>query len=358
MKSILAELDNEDISIESKKKIGKAFKEARINSKKFTCMLCDEEVSSFCNSHSIPQFVLKSIADNGKIITTNNFIKFDFFDIEVGLNNTGVFHNICNKCDSTFFRDYEDVEQISREITQKMMAQISVKNMLQNLHKRNVEKKLFEQHIFQFEEHGPIVSIINKLKEIELDLHEINNDFVRSKKAVEQNSPRFTKIYETRLPYVVPIASQVSVALVFDLDGKIINDVFSHDPSTMMKSIQIAVYPQDNYSIILLFIENINRFRYKSFLNQFQKYSNEEKLHLISNILITYVEDVYFSPKIESSLLKNEYLKKMARTSTDIISNSIIIPDREFYNDLYQMFSIISNFNTPNLLSEKYSIYR
>ena len=35
--------------------------------KQETCALCGKPCSSFCNSHSIPQFALRRIAENGKV---------------------------------------------------------------------------------------------------------------------------------------------------------------------------------------------------------------------------------------------------------------------------------------------------
>lgn len=59
------------------------------------CLLCNKEVASFCNSHSIPQFCLKTIAVKGKLKTINQEIGIDFLPYEVGLNKTGTFKLVC-----------------------------------------------------------------------------------------------------------------------------------------------------------------------------------------------------------------------------------------------------------------------
>lgn len=44
------------------KSFGRALSEARSKAKKEKCFVCQKEVSSFCNSHSIPQFCLSIVA--------------------------------------------------------------------------------------------------------------------------------------------------------------------------------------------------------------------------------------------------------------------------------------------------------
>lgn len=52
--------------IEINKKVSSLIAEATKNAKLECCILCSKPCSSFCNSHSIPQFALKRIAEDGK----------------------------------------------------------------------------------------------------------------------------------------------------------------------------------------------------------------------------------------------------------------------------------------------------
>ena len=48
------------------KEISKIKKEANKYTKGTNCALCGKSCTSFCNSHTIPRFVIKNIAENGK----------------------------------------------------------------------------------------------------------------------------------------------------------------------------------------------------------------------------------------------------------------------------------------------------
>ena len=54
--------------IEINKKVSFLITEATKNAKLECCILCHKPCSSFCNSHSIPQFALKRIAEDGKVM--------------------------------------------------------------------------------------------------------------------------------------------------------------------------------------------------------------------------------------------------------------------------------------------------
>ena len=54
--------------VETRKKLNKMISEARKRAKPKSCILCGRTGTSFCNSHSVPQMALRSIADNGIVL--------------------------------------------------------------------------------------------------------------------------------------------------------------------------------------------------------------------------------------------------------------------------------------------------
>ena len=92
---------NSDIN--ERKKYNKYTKKARDLVKDSKCLYCNKEVSSFCNSHSIPEFCLRNIAEDGKVMTLNTFINIPFNKKEKGIGEAGTFQIICRDCDSKIF---------------------------------------------------------------------------------------------------------------------------------------------------------------------------------------------------------------------------------------------------------------
>ena len=131
--------------IDVRKKINKLLSNARNDAKPDQCILCGKPQTSFCNSHSVPQFSLKNIAENGKVLHASILMGIDVIDIEKGVSNSGTFHFICNECDGTFFQDYENEQSLKAMPTDKMLAEIAVKNILLQLSKRGHEKELYRE---------------------------------------------------------------------------------------------------------------------------------------------------------------------------------------------------------------------
>lgn len=88
--------------------------EARKKAKPAVCIICGKPQTSFCNSHSVPQMVLKSIADDGIVLHASATMGFDeeIIDIENGVKKSGTFNYICKSCDGTIFQDYENLNNL------------------------------------------------------------------------------------------------------------------------------------------------------------------------------------------------------------------------------------------------------
>ncbi len=136
-------MNNSDI-IECRKEFSDNMRRARAAAKSDYCLLCGKPLTRFCNSHSVPQFALKSIAQNGKVIISSVVLGNESIDIDAGINNAGTFHLICNECDNTFFRDYETPDKLQGNITDKMLAEIAIKNFLLCIHRKHVVNEFYK----------------------------------------------------------------------------------------------------------------------------------------------------------------------------------------------------------------------
>ena len=81
------------LTIEQKKEIARIYKKVRELSKPSSCLICGKSQTSFCNSHLIPQMVLKSIAINGKLLQASILMDIEDIDIEKGFKIFGKFKN-------------------------------------------------------------------------------------------------------------------------------------------------------------------------------------------------------------------------------------------------------------------------
>jgi len=336
--------------IESKKKFNSIIKKSKDNAKLNKCYYCGKETTSFCNSHTIPHFCLKNITADGMLCTTNAIIKNPLYNELKGLNNSGTFHIICRDCDKKTFADYENPENYIHPPTQKMLAEISLKNNLQWISKRLNETEFYKLPELNKSDNN-LCEYRNEINA--LDLKEFKDSYNKAKKIIEKNSNTgYYLCFYKKLPYVVPIAFQSTIAVVIDFEGNIINDIYNFSPDYEIRNINLCVFPLESESVIFMFIEDGDK-RYRKFYKQFNKLSNEDQLLSIVYMMFAYSEEIYFSKTILNEIQNNTKLCNIGKTSLDMISET------PFFNSLEVLKSELSFENRkgiPNLLSEKYKI--
>lgn len=339
--------------IKARKTILGWMNEARKESKNEKCKYCGNRVASFCKSHSIPEFILKKITQDGWIYSSNLYFEQPILDTEKGINNSGTFHNICRECDSKIFQDYESEERLKNEISNKMMAEIALKNILQEHYTKKVNIKILEMRKAKapMARENIIMETAEKthITPLKIDVKELEKDFKIVKKIIDKNlKSGFKLIFSHQLNYVAPIAFQGQICLFSDLEGNIINDMYNMDERTQMQYIHLAVFPLENTTRVLLFFHKNNN-RYFKFEKQFNRLSLEEKLQLIAFTIFLQSENFYLSKQIDEEIKNNEGIKNIAKITGELYN--ITEEMKRKRAELMQMFPIV-----PNVLSEKYKI--
>ena len=335
----------------------KIWKEIRMMVKNDSCYNCNRKVNSFCSSHSLPAFILKGIADNGIILTANNWMNFVNLEVDKGVKSSGVFYIICSNCDSKIFSSYEKSENYNIPINQNMLAQISMKNYLFRIHNKTLElglaEKLIKEESIEIEEWikfpKGILPLFTNLDNDRLDLEHYKTSFQRTKNNIDKKDKKFLVIFEQILPYITPIAIQDCLTLIVDFEENIINDVQNKDGRYLMKDIQISVFTLKEKTYVNLFIERVNLGRYKSFIDQFNKLDNNERLSVISFLILSYCEHFFISPKINKELLTSKFLISTAKIGTH--SGMLYYSEEHFWKIKKESHSLKKAFKTPNLLS-------
>ncbi len=309
-------------------------------------MICGREVDSFCNSHSIPAFCLKQIANQGKLYYSNKLIDLPFMDIEKGINNSGTFHLICQKCDNTAFQTYENPIKYDDKISGKMLAEIAMKNYLKQIDKRNIELEM-PKASRKLRINYPI-EIERLYEEVKmLDLKEELSCFYRAKRVSQkEDNTEYYLFSHIKLEYTVPIAFQGTVALITDLDGSIINNIYNKDCKYKIANLHICIFPFESKTEILMFVENTHK-RYRKFYKRFNKLSLELRLSIINYIIF---EDYFISKSVRDDIIKNESLRNVSLQSFDALVTS---PDINSIEEAKKFFDLNNHDTIPNILSIK-----
>ena len=234
--------------INLKKDVNLVLKSARNDSKPDKCILCKQSKTSFCNSHSVPQMFLKNIAVDGKVLQfsevmaineminkmmainemineminkmKNKKMDIKVIDVEKGVKNSGTFQSICNKCDGKVFQAYENPDVWTEEVpTDRVLAQIALKNVLLEIDKKNTANAVYQKIIKELAEKRN-----TQIGEIEIaicaghmgvnnrDISEFTEEVELYKEIKTESKELFKILFYEKLPYTVPIATQAAVA--------------------------------------------------------------------------------------------------------------------------------------------------
>lgn len=326
------------------------FKKARANAKGDTCYLCGKPCTSFCNSHSVPQFTLEHITENGNVMETLQG-ELPTSGKNTGKNQAGTFHIICNDCDGTIFRDYEKPEAYVNPPSDVMLAQIAIKNYLQMISKRKIEIELYDLIERRFDNYTSFPSQGYTTEEI--DLKEYQERLQYALKSLNDKwGNRYYLCFHRILDYVVPFAVQSTIPLIVDLEDGLINNIFNTSESYHLEYIQVAIFPLKTKSVVIMFIENGTK-RYRKFIKQLQKLNLEDQLSVINFLVFAYTENVFLNPSTRQKLRDNPAFMAVCRKTT-IAQNPIGITNP--IEKAMQNFSFSQRHDIPNLLSNAYAL--
>ncbi len=283
------------------------------------CYLCGNSCTSFCNSHSIPQFVLENLGDNGIYSNYSDVADIDILKHFTGKKKAGTFEIICRNCDSSFFADYEKKEiynDLSKPLSENILSEIAIKNHLFAISKANYELSRFmaiHDYIrdnepkfltyFKIRTEIPMKSACKKLQ-----MNEYNYHYDRSYR--DKNIPVYEILEQIELPYTVPIALQNAIPVHKGLSGEYIN-VFSDGVLYML---HICIFPLENKSLILLFTHSTDD-KYKTFKTDINRLSLNEKLSVINYMIFQHFEDFYCNTKVIEQIKKDSNFVNLCRSN-------------------------------------------
>lgn len=343
----------EKTKVETNKTISRLISKARSNAKNGTCWICGKECTSFCNSHSIPRFVLNRVSDTGIVLAPLQE-EIPTLGKSLGINKAGTFHLICNECDNTLFQDYENPSSYINRPTDKVLAQIALKNCLQMISKRNEEQELYKILGQEYENGKSIVE--EKLSIAEMDLNEYVSSFRYAYKTIQSSNTKnkYYLCYYRVLDYVVPYATQSGIAIVSDFEDATINNIFCDSSDYKIKSIHCTILPLKKTSVVMLFVENGEK-RYRKFYKQLNKLTPEDQLAAINYIVFSYTENVFMHPNTALAMQNNPEFMDACRKSTDIISGLPLLL-KDPLTIAIDDFSLSNRNRIPNLLCRDYAL--
>ena len=345
-----SKMDN--YTIEARKTYSKLVKQSRQNAKQKECLWCNKTITRFCNSHSVPEFVLKNISLNGEVDFFNAITKIPLLDDDKGVGEAGTFHLICKECDGIIFQDYENPNNLVVEPTEKMLRQIALKNILLYLDKRFYEIELYKTLEATYSKPFPYQA---KEEVNDLDVRDFLWDYHRIKDLIENDNKeeKFKMIFWKKLPYKVPMAFQGPITILGDLKGNIVENIYDKSEEKIIRHLHICVFPLNTESVVFAFY-HIDDCQYDNFAKQLQELPNDELVDLIAYIIFQNSEDMLISKKIPHKTFFYKKIEEVFSETTEIYSYTLDGVELQMKQKLMALKN--RRKDMPKILSKKYAV--
>lgn len=330
------------------------FRAAKNNAKPGRCLICGEEMPKFCLSHTVPQFCLREIAVDGKLLKCAAVIGGNIIESEVGIGKAATFKQVCRKCDSEFFKLYETPAMLLKTPSSQVLGQIAAKNLLREVSKARQDVEL---KAALGEDAPPMIRAIAAAKAIDAAEDERAFQIALRVGRSPKSSDAFHLVFYTVLPFTAPFAFQQMISPFADYDGGAINYSFNQNPKYRIEPLHICVLPTKGSTAVLVFRSGKAK-RYRKFERQFNALDEAEKLQSIVKLAFAYSEDILISPGIDKSALDDKNLIALAKMNSAYLGFAESFSDykRTVTTTAMQDFAIDSLPNPPELLSSKYAL--
>ncbi len=308
------------------------------------CKLCGKDISGRKNSHSVPQLVLKNIKGDGHYcqITCALGEGMIFGPLgrvnRSGLNNTGTFHLLCDTCENTTFRDYENEQflfNLSNNkielLTDKILAQMMLKSALRERYKKEFSKNIFILINETAAKNGLPLNIETKSDELNIKEYDFYIDKCQDILKNDKTN-MFNIFYFDVLDHSSSIACQTLLAIQKTVTNEIINDVYNYDPKYNIVLSHFVIFPLKEKTICLAYCLKEETPRLLPYISYFKTLNTTSKRKIFQSTLFMYTEEVYTNEETIEKLQKDdltiEYIKSAIENGTttkSLLSKNILI---------------------------------
>lgn len=301
------------------KQESKFIREANKQAKAEECLLCGRKMTSPCNSHVVPQFILRGIAESGKVAYGHALNLFDVggADRVTGVNNAYTFRLICNGCDNKYFKHYENPNNI---LNYSVLTDAEKKTIMCELaikaHLSHIQMKFRDLILLNQATQGGVAKSIKEHKPNarQLDIIEHQTYVKKLKKMMRKDKNPFVVLFDKELDYQTKLAAQTLINYNFNLKGERIFDcdlLTSYNKSTYF---YLMILPYKGKTRVMFYIEASSLVNVHQIVDEFDTLNEEDKLHFLFVSLIIHDQQFYMTPSFAKQIFKKD--KKIVKLYT------------------------------------------
>jgi hypothetical protein len=226
-----------------------------------------------------------------------------------------------------------------------MLANIATKNNLKWIHRSLVDAE--KEKFYTSRLAVPQIIRRGDMSTHEHDLREFQNELEYA-----LNKSAYHVYYYKKLDYVIPFAAQYPIAMLEDLDGNLINNIYNPAKEYRLEYLQVAIFPLSDSSVVLLFAKE-GETRHRRFFRQLKKLDESDQLSVINYLTFSGTDNIFINPVVYERLVKDPDFLSVSRMTYSIQSNS---PMPQSLKVAMRAHSFSNRMTFPNLLGPEYAL--
>lgn len=291
------------------------------------------------SAHSIQNNrILNRISENGHVYTISHKITKEGIKPEfkkVSKNQASTFFGFCDYHDTELFKPIELHDYKNDPLQNYLFAfRAFAIEYHKKIRKLENYRNTFKLNPAALLDEGAVYSY----RIAQLDIEDDKIEYQKFQRAhTESNFGNIITI-SRQLNYEVKFAASSSFAVKDDLNGKMINDIYS-EKAEEMPSIYINVYPIESGTNIILSYQKDDDYIYSEYFKQINTLSDMELVEHINFLLIEYTENIFFSPKFVSNMseAEKESLFRSFQSSIFILEKFFLTEEDKYFK--FNLFS-------------------
>lgn len=112
----------------------------------------------------------------------------------------------------------------------------------------------------------------------ELDIRDFTEEMELYKGITAETNEQFKVVFYEKLPYTVPIATQVALVLDKDFEGNEINEIFNISEDVRIQNLHISIFPLEDSSVVIVFYHRRDK-NYRRFIANLIAYRMKKSLN-------------------------------------------------------------------------------
>ncbi|WP_180175904.1 SEC-C domain-containing protein [Acinetobacter sp. YH12025] len=307
-----------------------------INAHTLTKSLSLEKIAKSGHIYSFKSNGLYDLIRNKGVVTLN----------KLGIRKASTFKGFCSYHDDFLFRS---IEKENFELSKRQILALFYRGFaLEYYKKKGVlehARKSFKPLLKNFDAdivHIGSLQLVANLKRAKLDFEDTVNINLKISEYLKDNETSLIETYAIQTEYEIPFVGTGLFALYKNIDGEVIQDIYDYDLENLEYMSLNIFYAKDGKSwIVLSWLKKCNSIN-KDFVIKLKKYSIDDQINIIGNMMILYTENCYFSIDYIDSMTPSKK-RKIEKVYNDTLRGnfeSLLFPNFIFNNIEAKTFEV------------------